>query len=182
MVMPIATATTMRISSAVRPKSLRTSGKRGRSTVYAFFSGTASELVVTVSSVCDVTSVVPRLSIRLPELVLVLRRAERAAVDGQQIEAGDFAVRADFDFLRRRTTLLVPRGDTILPRGDVERVIPLRVGETVVRRRHDVHDRGHVRMDVAIDVDDAGRLELVRFARALAIQAEVERVAGGERE
>src|SRR5689334_7442185 len=116
MVMPTARPTTIRINSAVRPKSLRTSGKRGRSTVYSFCAGTGPEAVETVSSVCTLTSVIPRLSIRLSELVLVLRHAERATVDGQQRCALNFSVVRDLDVLRRGTALLVPCGDTILPR------------------------------------------------------------------
>src|SRR5258706_356451 len=37
-------------------------------------------------------------------------------------------------------------------------------------------------MDVAVDADDAGSLELVRLARAATVETEVEPVAGRERE
>src|SRR5687767_1729947 len=148
MVMPTARPTTIRIRIAVSPKSLTTSGNRARSTVYAFFGSSTSE-TVPWSSVCAVTLIILRRLVRLSELVLVLDRAGVAAVDGQQRRAGHFAVGRDFDVGGSAAALLVPGGDAVLAGRDVEGVVAVRVGEAVVRRRHHVHDRGHVRVHVA---------------------------------
>src|SRR5687768_4214800 len=213
MVMPTATPTTITISSAVRPKSLSTSGTRGRSTAYSFFFGSSRS--VTGSSVwavtrverslsfhgCQVarlsvagwrdprtrqpgtsaTSIIPGWFVGLAELVLVLRLSEVTAVDGDQRCVRE-SVRAYVDVLDDGSTLFVPGGKAVFAGRDIERVVAVRVGEAVVRRRHHVHYGGHVRMDVAIDVDHARRFELVRLAGSLPVQAEIEGVAGGQRE
>src|SRR5204863_10014126 len=58
----------------------------------------------------------------------------------------------------------------------------VRIGETEVRRPHHVDDRRHIRVDVAVDVDEPGLVELLSLPSALAIEAKVEGVIRREGE
>src|SRR5687767_8215813 len=172
-VIAIAMPTTTTITMAVATKSFQTRGTRGRS-----IDDLTMGPVLGSAGVGTATSILARAGslIRSSLLVLVLHRAELPAIDGQGHIAAD-AVLTHVDHRLGRAALLVPRDEAITPHGYIERVAPRRIGESVVRRRHHVNDGRHVRMDIAVNIDDPRRIELVCLSRPFPIQAEVEGVS-----
>src|ERR1051325_1562538 len=173
-VSPTAMPITSRMTSAVSPKSFSTNGKRGRSTLPSFGRGAVSTIVVDeLLNVSADTSVIPRhRGVRFLDLVRVRRLQVVARVEhqreGLQTGAGDVNV------LLHLAALFVPRHDAILARRHIgDREVRTGVRERVPGGGHHVDDRGHVRVHVAVDVHDSGGVELVRFAGAFAIEAEV---------
>src|SRR5688500_11946652 len=164
------------MTSGVGTKSFQTGGTRGRS-----MDGLTLGPVGGSSGVGTPTSILARAGslIRSSLLVLVLHRAELPAIDRKSHTAAD-AVLTHLDHRLSRASLLAPRDAAIKPHRNIERVAPGRIGESVVRRRHHVNHGRHVRMDIAINVDDPRRIKLLRLSRPLPVQTEVEGVSRGE--
>src|SRR5437762_6709359 len=184
--MPTARPTTIKMSSAVRRKSLRTSGKRAFSTATTCLRGTgvAPATVVRASSVCEVNSVFLRARrlVRLAFFIEMLREPVAAAVDRQR-DVRNTGGRNVKRTAVRDAALFVPRDDLVFAGRNIGEIeVAARVGEAVERRRHHLNHRRHARMNVAVNADDTRRSENVRFAPAGAIESEIECVAGGQRE